>query len=140
MSLYSTLPIYNSVKKLSAGLIMVSRNIARNYVPISAKCIELSVNLLSLITRANRTTDPMRRTQVLNEFMISYDTLESLILLSAETGVIGKRALSRLCDLMASIAKQGTAWKNETLKRAVVNGDESGTAQEGPCSLENDEP
>lgn len=116
--LVSNSHIYLDMRKLLDEIIDITVNFPRSYkYSIGSKMHELSVDLLNEIASAYMIKDREVRINHLTDFQAKFEALKTIMRIAGERQWIkGRGRYARIVELMDSIGKQSSAWKNSLVK------------------------
>ena len=110
MALTEQLPVYRDVYKLILLVFQYTKEFPREYKYTLGQDMKRdSITLVRSIYRANRSTE---KKVWLEEFLDNYEILKLEIRLAVDLHLITIKHLAEMSELMESIGKQVTAWKN----------------------------
>ncbi len=119
VKLVSNTKIYLDTRKLFDIILDTVPNLPRAYkFTIGSKMEDLSVDMIHEVAAAYINKDAAETLKHLTELQAKFETLKLLIRTAGEREWIkGKGRLAMLVELMDSIGKQSSAWKNAVLSR-----------------------
>lgn len=113
MNLTVDLPIYKKTYELTSLLIDYVQEFPKQFkFSIGEKIIDTSLQLFEFISLANKSSEGEARAKYLNQFLLKFEILKTLIRLCSEKKIISIKQTAAIAMLTTSISKQATAWKN----------------------------
>ena len=110
------LDIYKAAYDLLERLTLLARDLPKFYrYTVGTRMIDLTLEVLSLIYRANMSTD--QRKACLEELLICYRKLQMLLRVCYHQKALSTGRYAELIKLLDSIGRQATGWKNKKQKK-----------------------
>lgn len=107
------LPIYHKTFELVKEILFITGQYPKLYkYSLGEQLCKYASQLFILIQQANRSMDLKNKGNILKNYLIMFETIESLLQLSYELHCINSKKYSQLIRLCDNIGKQATGWKN----------------------------
>ena len=120
MALSEELPIYKASYDLLEQLTELSKDLPKflRYT-VGTRMTDLCLDILGLIYRANMSLEG--RQAAITDLLISYRQLLMLLRVCYHQKAFSTGKYAELLQLLDSIGRQGTAWKNKTSEFPIEN-------------------
>lgn len=116
LKLASRTRIYIDTRHLLDEIIDITVNFPRAYkYTIGSRMHDISITLLLSVAKAYMEKDIDIRIKALTDFQTSFEVLKTLVAIAGERKWISLGRHAHIAELMVSIGKQSTAWKNSLI-------------------------
>lgn len=127
LKLASRTRIYIDTRLLLDEMIDITVNFPRAYkYSIGNRMHDISISLLLLIAKAYMERDINVRVKALTDFQTSFEVLKTLVTIGGERKWISLGRHAHIAELMDSIGRQSTAWKNSLINVSEKCGNRTG--------------
>jgi hypothetical protein len=110
MALYYDLPIFHATYKLTLSIFELTKHFSREYKFTLGQDMKRDcLNLVRSIYRANKTKE---KEKYLEQFLDEFEVLKFEVRLCKDLNLISIKQQADLVQLMESIGKQITGWRN----------------------------
>jgi hypothetical protein len=110
MALHSELQVYKDTYKLILEVFEMTKTFPREYKYTLGQDMKRdTMELVRMIYRANRSKD---KTPYLEAFLEQFELIKLQIRLSVDLRILSMKKQAQLAELLISIGKQVTGWKN----------------------------
>ena len=110
MALYNELPVYRDTYKLILEVFEITKTFPREYKYTLGQDMKRdTMELIRMIYRANRSRDKKVH---LESFIEQFELVKLQIRLSVDLKILSIRKQAQMAELLSSIGKQVTGWKN----------------------------
>jgi hypothetical protein len=127
LKLASKTRIYVDTRRLLDEMIDITVNFPRAYkYSIGSRMRDISITLLLCAAKAYMEKDLGVRIRALTDFQTSFEVLKTLVRIAGERKWISLGRHAHIAELMESIGRQSTAWKNSLISVGENCGNRTG--------------